>query len=412
MKNINYITKLIKYLIKNKHSNNNQIGGNLSIINKIVRTKMSNDVSTYIDNLIYELFSGIMKPVITFDNIKHRLPYEYIKKHNENISQHIGQRKLFVSELQFLTQALNNIDEEGYVIYAGAAPGHHTGYLASFFPNLKWILVDPRSVDLYEASVDDISKMEDNKIVDYVSSCKNKIYALKRYFNNKLANILKSLDNIYFISDIRTVHDESEVTDAIIIWNNAQQYNWLHILEPTASLLKFRCPYFEDGSVDKIEEDKIKMFDLEYAKKYDVDFLGDYRNRKIRYFDAPIYLQAYAPIRSTETRLYVKDIDKLKEYDQKEYEEKMQYYNFILRNYGTFENDNIMKEIGFDMCNDCSIENQVWKEYNKKIKKIDIKKCIEKLTTLLKRPLKTGKHGELFDLMTREKILELFELFE
>ena len=57
---------------------------------------------------------------------------------------HLGQRKLFLSELQYLTNVWPHLIDNkiNYVVYAGAAPATHTHFLAKFFPNVKFILVD------------------------------------------------------------------------------------------------------------------------------------------------------------------------------------------------------------------------------------------------------------------------------
>jgi hypothetical protein len=53
---------------------------------------------------------------------------------------HWGQRKLLLSEVEFLTLYghLSSV-----VVYAGAAPGTHTGYLARLFPQHRFVLLDP-----------------------------------------------------------------------------------------------------------------------------------------------------------------------------------------------------------------------------------------------------------------------------
>lgn len=58
---------------------------------------------------------------------------------------HWGQRKLFLSELYFLTKysKLGKV-----VIYAGAAPGTHIEYLATLFPEHIFLLVDPCHYDI------------------------------------------------------------------------------------------------------------------------------------------------------------------------------------------------------------------------------------------------------------------------
>lgn len=62
---------------------------------------------------------------------------------------HIGQRKLFLNELQFLTNILPSKTSEGIVVYAGAAPSNHIWILHELFPNIKFVLVDPNEFFIY-----------------------------------------------------------------------------------------------------------------------------------------------------------------------------------------------------------------------------------------------------------------------
>ena len=57
---------------------------------------------------------------------------------------HWGQRKLLLSEIEFLTMVGPDESIEGAtVVYAGAAPGTHVEYLSSLFPSVRFVLVDP-----------------------------------------------------------------------------------------------------------------------------------------------------------------------------------------------------------------------------------------------------------------------------
>ncbi len=53
---------------------------------------------------------------------------------------HWGQRKLLLSEIEFL---LLHGDGVKLVVYAGAAPGTHIAYLADLFPEHHFVLYDP-----------------------------------------------------------------------------------------------------------------------------------------------------------------------------------------------------------------------------------------------------------------------------
>ena len=74
-----------------------------------------------IDKKYYELIARVTAthdepPIITFDDIKHSIPY--LPNFPAKFGVHIGQRKLFLSEIQFITECGDDVD---YVIYAGAA---------------------------------------------------------------------------------------------------------------------------------------------------------------------------------------------------------------------------------------------------------------------------------------------------
>ena len=60
-------------------------------------------------------------------------------------TQHWGQRKLFLTELDFLTRYLNHSSNK--VLYVGASPGTHLLMILELFPQLELILYDPRNFD-------------------------------------------------------------------------------------------------------------------------------------------------------------------------------------------------------------------------------------------------------------------------
>ena len=59
---------------------------------------------------------------------------------SEKIKIHLGQLKLLISEIMFLTKKAKDGDR---VLYVGAAEGYHTAKLADMFPTLTFDLWDP-----------------------------------------------------------------------------------------------------------------------------------------------------------------------------------------------------------------------------------------------------------------------------
>ena len=84
-------------------------------------------------------------PIVKITDIKRELQYktgvQLLKPQT-----HIGQRKLFLTELQFLTKLLTT--NVKYCIYAGASPSNKTHYLSTLFPEIKFILIDPNKFDI------------------------------------------------------------------------------------------------------------------------------------------------------------------------------------------------------------------------------------------------------------------------
>lgn len=76
------------------------------------------------------------------------MPYRARRKDENRTTVHFDQRMLFLSEVEFLTNACSELPDnlrfkQIVVIYAGAAPGNHIPLLAEMFPFVKFHLVDP-----------------------------------------------------------------------------------------------------------------------------------------------------------------------------------------------------------------------------------------------------------------------------
>jgi len=204
---------------------------------------------------------------------------------------HWGQRKLFISEVWFLTK-YGHLGK--HVVYAGSAPGTHIPFLAQLFPEHHFILVDPSNFDLKELTNDRTNAME-------------RIKTMQEYFTDELAAQLgNEHQDILFISDIRTADPyqlDREKVEIMVKKDNEKQRDWVHILKAKKSLLKFRCPYPDR----KTGKENLKMLKGE------------------------IYIQPYASPTSTETRLIPDDSLEEVEYDNVKYEEQLYYHNHFTR---------------------------------------------------------------------------------
>lgn len=217
---------------------------------------------------------------VTLDNDDPELEYQR-RSQDQKTAIHWGQRKLLMTEVQFLT-IYCNVDNP-IVVYAGAAPGHHIPIISRMFPSITWHLYDPRK---------------------FVVKPTDKIKVHQQYFMGADALEWAGRDNVFFLSDIRTadhISQEAEENERRIVEDLLMQQEWIRIMEPIQSQIKFRLPYIK----------------------------GYNNERYLEYMDGTIYLQAWAPVSSTETRLVPNGLTKT--YDNKKYEDQMFYHNSIIR---------------------------------------------------------------------------------
>jgi hypothetical protein len=216
---------------------------------------------------------------------------------------HWGQRKLLLSEIEFLTM---HSKENDTVVYAGAAPGTHTEFLASLFPTLKFVLVDP---------------------ADFVAPHKPpQIQVRKAFFTDETAREFAARDDVLFVCDIRSadwkVMSEEEVEGAVEA-DQIAQMKWHLLMKPRASMLKFRLPWGK-GTTD--------------------------------YLDGQILLPIWGPQTTTESRLVVLKDATIRSYDHENYEARMFHFNTIERVHLYARNRGLIECRGLDRCYDCSAE--------------------------------------------------------
>lgn len=222
-----------------------------------------------------------------------RLQYRK-REHHEKKSVHWGQRKLLLSEVQFLT-LFHNPNEviNPVIVYAGAGPGIHIKFLVEMFPNFIYHLYDPVP----------FSKNLDN--------VKN-IFTYQRKFTDEDAYKWSNLDNIYFISDIRTADftkmNETQVEE-FVSSDMTDQLRWYNIIKPISALLKFRLPW-----------------------------PGLWPTEGYEYPAGYLFKQVWSPQSSTEGRLVPFNGETIS-WDIKAYEEMMFYHNVIVREQFKYVNE-------------------------------------------------------------------------
>lgn len=328
------------------------------------------------NRLFSAVYRGVNAPaVITLDDIKHSLPYSPAKMFMPTI--HIGQRKLFLTELQFLVDKAPT--KQIICIYAGAAPSHHTGFLAALFPHVKFILVDPNPFEVFGAnpvvltSEAGDARARAAEMMQAAVAGSAQIYIVNDLMTMELAAAAHDAiphDQLYFVSDIRTntSEDNTGPTTLDILWNLSQQYNWMSVMRPAWSMLKFRHPFYDNDALFNHKQGLAPYAaDFAKSKEFGIDFVANHSAKTLTYWDGAVNLQAFPGSTSAETRL-ITDCSTIRDWGgPADYEAKLFYYNTIERGFRHHENDNASRADGFDHCNDCAIENHLWKQYIKEV---------------------------------------------
>ena len=232
---------------------------------------------------------------------------------------HWGQRKLLISEIEFLTIIGQEGLRDATVVYAGAAPGTHIRFLATLFPLVRFVLVDPAPFSIRES---------------------HQIEIIQEMFTDELAKTLGSRHRrIYFISDIRSTdpfRDEANVVEERVVADMKAQQDWHFLLGSQRSILKFRLPW-DDGHT--------------------------------RYLNGDIYLPVWGPSSTTECRLITVKPGAHEEvyrtYDNRKYERQMFYFNNVTR-HSLYRHQLSMGSPlaeGIDHCYDCKAEIEILRGY-------------------------------------------------
>ena len=266
-------------------------------------------------------------------NTIHYAPYNYLINFNRKGIQHWGQRKLLLSEIEFLTNHSRNGD---LVVYIGSAGGYHFPIIAEMFPNLQYDLWDP-------------AFRRDTKLQKYIESKRiNNIRIISDFFLDKnCKDYANSGKRILFISDIRIANntvgredsedtEENGITDLTVDNDMLLQARCILTMQPEASMIKFKTPITFGGKVSK------------YFSPY-------------VYLDGEVQLQQLSSTGSLETRLISTKPYKQKVWDPAYYEGKMSMFNLFYR-YMCYENENAGRS-GMCNCYNCASETRIIKEY-------------------------------------------------
>lgn len=297
-----------------------------------------------------------------------------------------GRRKLLTTEISFLSEHLDAKSQRATVVYIGAAPGIHIHLLSILFPNVVFMLFDPRPFKIQTTHGGSFhTRAKSKRIIEarlipqeflanassvsnYATSHEHRIVLFNHTFTNDHARAYGDCDFVW--SDIRTrAYGADGPHDADILYDLSMQHCWVSMMKPHAFMLKFRLPFYRKVDLKSVETMRSRgdvMQALSLSQVHGIDLLTDYVTRKIRYLDGKLLLQPWVGDGSAETRL-VSSCMSIKAYDTTAYERTMAYYNKVLRT-SIYINSMFDKQEGFDQCNDCSLEASIIRAYDVKYK--------------------------------------------
>lgn len=187
--------------------------------------------------------------------------------------------------------------------------------------------------------------------------------------------------------------DDEFPAEIDILANSAMQYNWLKIMKPKMSMLKFRCPFIDRRQMSSLKDlAALHPYKepLELAAADGFNFVDDFLVSRFSYMKPyKVCLQAYPGNTSTETRYYVAgaDVEKIVPIDIVDYENRLFYWNLVQRQLGFHNHKHFNENIGLDACGDCAIFVQLFERYSEKHKKIDVGSEIERVLNYIGRRL-------------------------
>eukprot|EP00928_Gymnodinium_smaydae_P046336 TRINITY_DN30867_c0_g1_i1.p1 TRINITY_DN30867_c0_g1~~TRINITY_DN30867_c0_g1_i1.p1 ORF type:complete len:448 (-),score=94.30 TRINITY_DN30867_c0_g1_i1:78-1379(-) len=271
-----------------------------------------------------------------------RRPY-HRRKDEVKSTVHWGQRKLFMSELEFL---LEHAQPPGVIVYAGAAPGGHLLLLCALFPEMLFEVYDPRPFD--------------SALLGPGAPANLRVH--QEIFTSRHAKSFAACSSgpVLFVSDIRTAdwqQQGEEAHDAALLADLRAQRRWVERMRPARAMLKFRLPYASGVT---------------------------------EYLDGDIRLPVWGPQTTTECRLIVSGIAEasasasadgapaaasqslpVRRYDHATVSEQLFYFNTVARISvyprpawaSRGEDDDRLLAMGLCRCFDCSREVDILARY-------------------------------------------------
>ncbi len=249
---------------------------------------------------------------------------------------HLGQRKLLINEILFLTQ---HGSKSNVVVYIGAAGGQHIPILGEMFPRHRFLLYDPAQFS--------------RPLMEYMRKNPQKIKVYNELFPPAPGSLsAKELEEatggetgFLLISDIRRRDESSDApTNKDVDEDMELQVDICRKMNPKAAHLKCRLPYLDPEANPPEPDVEVKVPNGE------------------------IYFQPWCPHKSTETRLVIEPPytdDNSRPISARWYESALYYHNSVSRyhRYSVAVLAPLEVFVGtiYDSCFDCTFERYtIW----------------------------------------------------
>lgn len=245
-----------------------------------------------------------------------------------------GQRKLLLTEIEFLTEYARN--GKYLVIYIGDSQGLYINYLSDLFPDVDFVLIGMKKIDCKKTSR---IQIRSGALID------------------KWINMYsKSRENLLLICDVHTFGPLKDMEE-YIQQDLENQIHWHSKLKPIASLLTFRFS----------------------------------RNKAMtKFLQGDIISSPWTSRQASHCRFIVLRDAQLTNYDNKRLLSALSYFQNVTRTkYYEHDIDDLNSE-GLDHCYDCCTEIYILHQYLTKVQNVSDKRILDNAILQMSHDISTN----------------------
>lgn len=301
-----------------------------------------------------------------------RMPYEPLK------GRRIGglgwsHRKILMSDLNFITSKLDP-EEEALVIYIGAVPWKHGPLLMNSFPKARFVLFDQREND-WDQKVKNVAAVETSRLILRSETPDEELAEeVASWFNAEYEGDMK-----YFVTDVKKILILSDIRK---------------VAHQDSGFVAGEFGMDEDMRTQKQFVEKIYVglqeigISISSCLRFRLPFITEIGGMEYSYGKGELHTQPWAPVGSTELRLWWNPEEGETTYNKSSVEQIMMFHNHKIRSADYGKPDSA----SYCQCHDCHYEIQIISRFLSKFKGNN---------------LKTGT--EIFNLFVNSEVVEALE---